>query len=60
MTLKLNIKDRFNKDLPADSIIENSRRQVKKACFSYVTPKVPSNPSLIHVSPDILKNLGFS
>ncbi|NRD22641.1 YdiU family protein [Winogradskyella litoriviva] len=60
MTLKLNIKDRFNKDLPADSIIENSRRQVKKACFSYVTPKVPSNPSLIHVSPDMLKNLGFS
>lgn len=59
MTLKLNISDRFNKALPADPIIENTRRQVKEACFSYVTPKVPSNPSLIHNSPETLDNLGL-
>jgi len=60
MTLKLKIKDRFNKDLPADPILENSRRQVREACFSYVTPKIPSNPSLIHTSPEMLDNLGIS
>ena len=60
MTLKLNIKDRFNIELPADPILENTRRQVEKACFSYVTPKVPGHPSLIHVSPEMLENLGIS
>ena len=37
--MKLNIKDTFNKELPSDPIHENSRRQVEKACFSYVMPK---------------------
>jgi uncharacterized protein YdiU (UPF0061 family) len=60
MILKLNIKDRFNKELPADPILENSRRQVKEACFSYVTPKTPINPLLIHASPEMLDNLGLS
>ncbi|WP_405572550.1 protein adenylyltransferase SelO [Winogradskyella sp. Asnod2-B02-A] len=60
MTLKLNIKDRFNKELPADPILENSRRQVSEACFSFVTPKIPSNPSLIHVSLEMLNNLGLT
>ena len=31
MTLKLNIKDKFNKELPADPILENSRRQVSES-----------------------------
>ena len=60
MRLKLNIKDKFNKELPADPILENSRRQVKEACFSYVTPKIPSHPTLIHASPEMLTNLGLS
>jgi len=60
MDFKLNISDKFNKELPADPIKENSRRQVKEACFSYVTPKIPSKPSLIHVSPEMLENLGLS
>ena len=58
--MKLNIQDKFNKKLPADSILENSRRQVTKACFSYVTPKQTSKPELLHVSPEILENLGLS
>ncbi len=58
--MKLNIQDKFNKKLPADPVLENTRRQVKKACFSYVTPKKTSNPELLHVSPEMLKNIGLS
>ena len=58
--MQLNIKDSFNKELPADPILENSRRQVKEACFSYVTPKKTSKPELLHVSPEMLEALGIS
>ncbi len=59
MTLKLNIKDKFNEQLPADPILENSRRQVTNACFSFVVPKKPSKPSLIHVSPEMVDAIGL-
>lgn len=58
--MKLNIQDTFNKQLPADLILENTRRQVEKACFSYVTPKQTANPELLHVSPEMLENLGLT
>ena len=58
--MKLQIKDIFNKELPADPVLGNTRRQVKSACFSYVTPKKTSKPELLHVSPDMLKNLGLT
>ncbi|CAL2102868.1 Protein adenylyltransferase SelO [Tenacibaculum sp. 190130A14a] len=58
--MKLNIQDTFNKELPADKILENSRRQVLDACFSYVTPKKTSNPKLIHVSEEMLSAIGIS
>lgn len=58
--INLNIKDTFNKELPADPILENTRRQVEKACFSFVTPKQTSKPELLHVSPEMLENLGLS
>jgi len=58
--MKFNIKETFNKELPADPILENSRRQVEKACFSYATPKHTANPSMVHVSPEMAKELGFS
>lgn len=60
MALKLNIKDKFNKELPADPILENGRRQVSKACFSYVTPKKTAKPELIHVSSEMLAAIGLS
>lgn len=56
----LNIKDSFNKELPADPIMENKRRQVKEACFSYVSPKKTSKPELLHVSPEMSSGLGLS
>ena len=58
--MKLNLKNSFSKELPSDPILENNRRQVKEACYSYVTPKIPGNPSLIHVAPEMLANLGLS
>jgi len=60
LTLKLNIKDKFNAQLPADPILENSRRQVKNSCFSYVLPKKPSSPSLIHASPEMVDTIGLN
>ncbi|WP_203255936.1 protein adenylyltransferase SelO [Hyunsoonleella ulvae] len=57
--MKLNIKDKFNKELPADPVLENSRRQVSEACFSYVTPKQTASPRLLHASPEMLENLGL-
>jgi uncharacterized protein YdiU (UPF0061 family) len=58
--MKLNIKDKFNQELLADSTLDNTRRQVSNACFSYVTPKQTSNPKLLHVSDEMLHDLGIS
>ncbi|MDO6518822.1 protein adenylyltransferase SelO [Zobellia uliginosa] len=58
--MKFNIQDTFNKELPADPITQNSRRQVERACFSYVTPKHTAQPSLVHVSPEMAEELGLS
>lgn len=58
--MKLNIKNTFTTQLPADPILENSRRQVTKACYSFVTPKQTAKPELVHVSPEMLDALGLS
>lgn len=51
---------KFIKSLPSDTIEENYTRQVPKAAYSFVTPRVPSNPKLIHVSKEVQNLLGFS
>lgn len=58
--MKLNLKDTFNQELPADSVTENYVRQVSNAAFSYVTPKIPGNPKLIHASPQMLDAVGLT
>ncbi len=58
--MKLNLNDTFNKELPADPITSNYVRQVPNACFSYVTPKIPGNPSLVHYSPQMLEAVGLN
>ena len=58
--MKLNIKDTLNKELPADPILDNTRRQVTKACFSYVSPKQTKNPEVLHVSKEMAASLGIS
>ncbi len=58
--MKLNIQDTFNKELPADKILDNSRRQVLDACFSFVEPKKTANPTLVHVSKEMLEEIGLT
>ena len=60
MSLKLNIKNTFTEELPADPVKENYRRQVTEACYSFVLPRKTSNPQLLHVSPEMLQELGIS
>jgi len=54
------INNTFSDELPADLITENSRRQVSKACFSYVNPTKTIAPQLLHYSPEMAKELGIS
>ncbi|MCK0123755.1 YdiU family protein [Gelidibacter sp. F2691] len=58
--MKLNLNNKFTTQLPSDPNLENSRRQVTEACFSFVTPKKTSNPELVHVSEDMLHALGLT
>ena len=57
--MELNIKDTFSKELPSDPILENTRRQVSEATHSYVIPKIPSQPKLIHASREIANAIGL-
>jgi len=57
--MNLSIDDRFHNELPADPIESNSRRQVK-AAFSYVTPRIPSDPKLLHASEDVAELIGLN
>lgn len=58
--MKLHIQNNFITELPADPNETNIPRQVQQACFSYVEPKKPSNPSLIHASVEVANSLGLS
>lgn len=58
--MKLKNHDTFNTELPADKILENSRRQVLDACFSYVEPKKTTKPQLLHVSEEMLEAIGLT
>jgi uncharacterized protein YdiU (UPF0061 family) len=57
--MKLSIKDTFTKELPSDKILENSRRQVTDAVYSYVEPKKTANPKVLHVSDEMIAELGI-
>ncbi len=58
--MKFTIQNTFSEELPADPVSENTRRQVRNACFSYVTPRKTSDPKLLHVSEEMMKELGLS
>ena len=58
--MKLHIQNNFTSELPADPNEVNIPRQVERACFSYVMPKQPSNPSLVHTSSEVANYLGLS
>jgi len=46
----LNFDNRFIRELPADPVADNSRRQVHNACFSFVEPTRVPAPSLVSFS----------
>lgn len=58
--MQLKLQDTFNQELPADPETSNTRRQVFDSCFSYVAPRTPSSPKLIHVAPEMLEAIGLS
>jgi uncharacterized protein YdiU (UPF0061 family) len=58
--MKLHIQNKFTAELPADTSEINTPRQVLQTCYSYVLPKKPSNPSLIHASEEVANFLGLS
>lgn len=58
--MNLNIQNTFIENLPADSNLNNSTRQVHNACFSFVKPKKVSAPKLIHVSKNLATAIGFT
>ena len=58
--MNLNLKSTFTDELPADKTIENTRRQVTEAAFSYVNPQETTNPKVIHVSQEMASLLGIS
>ena len=58
--MKLNLNDTFNRELPADPVTKNYVRQVENAAFSYVEPKKPGKPELVHASPQMLEAIGLT
>ena len=58
--MNFNINDTFNKELPADELSENTRRQVRQACYSFVMPRKTSKPEMVHLSHDMLNELNIS
>ncbi|ANO48230.1 hypothetical protein Pf1_02776 [Flavobacterium columnare] len=60
MSLSFSIKNKFTKELPADSINENTVRKVFESVFSFVTPTPPKKPHLIHANIGFANELGLS
>lgn len=58
--MQISISDTFNIELPSDPILDNTRRQVESSCYSFVTPRIPGNPSLVHFTEDLALELGFT
>jgi serine/tyrosine/threonine adenylyltransferase len=58
--MQLKINNRFSAELPADNNETSVTRQVLNACFSYVTPRIPSNPKLVHATKEVAKMIGIA
>jgi len=58
--MKLNIKENFISELPADPNKENTIRQVESSVFSFVTPKKTKTPKVLHTSQEMASELGIS
>ena len=58
--MNLKFDNRFVNELPADPDSSNQRRQVHKACYSWVNPTPVSAPSLVSYSHETANLLGLS
>ncbi|WP_145078699.1 protein adenylyltransferase SelO [Aureliella helgolandensis] len=58
--MNLKITDRFNQELPADESLVNQPRQVSDAAFSFVTPRHPSAPNVLHRSLEVARLIGLN
>jgi uncharacterized protein YdiU (UPF0061 family) len=58
--MQLKINNQFSTSLKADPNDTNTSRQVLNAAFSYVNPRVPSNPKLLHVSEEVASLLNIT
>lgn len=53
------IDQRFTDNLPADHLTIGGSRQVVEAFYSWVAPRIPSNPKLVHLSTAFLDDLAL-
>ena len=58
--MKLTIQNTFLTENTADSILDNTRRQVREAVYSFTNPKKPKKPEVLHVSQEMASELGIS
>ena len=58
--MQLSIDDRFNQQLPADPATTKETRQVDSSAFSWVTPRIPSQPQLLHVAREVAELVGLT
>ena len=58
--MNLQLTNFFTDQLPADPNLENTRREVLEAVYSFVRPIKTSNPTLLHVSDEMQHTLDFS
>jgi uncharacterized protein YdiU (UPF0061 family) len=58
--IQFELSNIFSKELPADPLDSNIPRQVTEACFSFVEPTKPKEPSLVHLSSETAEMLGLS
>ena len=58
--MNIQLTNFFTDQLPADPNLENTRREVLEAVYSFVRPIKTSNPTLLHVSDEMQHILDFS
>ncbi|MFK8161659.1 MAG: YdiU family protein [Lewinella sp.] len=58
--MNLKIADTFNRELPADPDRTNEPRQVHDACFSFVKPRIPGQPKLVHFAKEMVEAIGLT
>lgn len=56
----MKITNTFTEQLPGDKNKINQARQVHNACYSFVYPKPPSKPQLIHANKELLDIVGLA